>query len=144
MNIRNATYRDAPAIKLLMEALGYATSTILLISQLENLSEGKDHKVFVYELGKDVMGFIAINYLPQLGFDSELAIISYLAVDETARGRGIGKELEQYVTGQALKRKCDRIQVHCSDWRAPAHKFYERQGYQENPKYYTKRLGYAK
>jgi GNAT superfamily N-acetyltransferase len=143
MNIRNATYRDAPAIKLLLETLGYKTSTILLITQLENLFGGKNAQVFVYELHKEVAGFISVHYLPQLGFDGESALISYLSVEESLKGKGIGTALEQYVTEQALKRKCDRIQVHSSDWRTPAHQFYEKQGYQEYPKYFAKRLIYA-
>ncbi|MFA6084673.1 GNAT family N-acetyltransferase [Mucilaginibacter sp.] len=143
MNIRNATYRDAPAIKLLLEALGYKTSTILLVSQLEKLFGQNDHQVLVYELNKDVLGFISIHYLPQLGFDAELVIITYLSVDETVSDQSIGAALEEYVAAQAIKRKCDRIQVHCSEWRAPTHKFYKQQGYQEYPQYYTKRLIYA-
>jgi N-acetylglutamate synthase-like GNAT family acetyltransferase len=143
MHIRNATYHDAPAIKLLLEALGYKTSISLLISQLENLFGRNDHQVFVYELHKEVVGFISIHYMPQLAFDGELAFISYLSVDETVHDQRIDKALEQYVTLQALKRKCDRIQVHCQDWRTPAHKFYEQQGFQEYPKFYTKRLVYG-
>ena len=143
MNIRNATYKDSPAIRLLLEALGYTTSMSLLINQLETLFDKNDHHVFVYELNKEVVGFISIDYMPQLAFDGELVLITYLSVDETVRDHGIGKALEQYVVEQALKRKCDRIQVHCSDWRVPAHKFYEQQGYQEYPKYFTKRLVYA-
>jgi len=143
MNIRNATYYDAPAIRLLLEALGYRTTISLLVSQLENLFDGKYAQAFVYELNKEVVGFISIHYLPQLGFDGELVLISYLSVEEGYRRKGIGKKLEKYVTEQALKRKCDRIQVHCQDWRTPAHKFYEQQGYQEYPKYFTKRLVYA-
>lgn len=143
MNIRKATYRDAPAIRLLLEALGYKTSISLLISQLENLFGQNDHQVFICEFNKEVVGFISIHYLPQLAFEGELALISYLAVDESVRDQGIGKMLEQYVTQQALKRKCDQIQVHCHERRAAAHKFYEQQGYHENPKYFTKRLIYA-
>jgi N-acetylglutamate synthase-like GNAT family acetyltransferase len=143
MHIRNATYRDAPAIKLLMEALGYTTSTILLVSQLEKLFDQDDNRVFVYELNKDVVGFISVHYLPQLGFGGELVLITYLSVDETVSDQGVAAALEQYVTSQAKVRKCDRVQVHCSDWRVPAHKFYEQQGYNEYPQYFTKRLVYA-
>jgi len=143
MNIRNANYKDAPAIKLLLEALGYKTTMSLLVDQLETLFGKDDNEVFVYELKKEVVGFIAVHYLPQLAFDGGLVLITYLSVDETVRDQGIGKALEQYVTDQAKKRKCDRIQVHCSDWRVPAHKFYEQQGYAEYPKYFTKRLVYA-
>lgn len=143
MRIRNATYHDAPAIKLLMAALGYKTTTSLLVDQLESSFGKNDHQVFVYELNKEVVGFISIHYMPQLAFDGELVFISYLSVDETVTDQGIGKALEEYASKQALNRKCDRIQVHCMDWRTPDHKFYKQQGYQEYPNFFTKRLIYG-
>jgi len=143
MNIRTANYKDAPAIRQLLEALGYKTTISLLITQLEKLHGQKDHEIVVCELDKEIRGFISVHYLPQLGFDGELAIITYLSVEEGINNMGIGKELEQYVVIQALKRKCDRIQVQCMDWRTREHAFFEQQGYREYPKYYTKRLVYA-
>lgn len=143
MNIRNATYRDAPAIKLLLEVLGYTTTLSMLIGQIESLFGGNDHQLLVFELNKDVAGFASIHFLPQLGFGGEIVIISYLSVDTIYKDKGIDKELEDYITLLALKRKCDRIQVHFSDWRTPVQKFYEQQGYREYPKYYSKRLVYG-
>ncbi len=48
MQIRNATYKDAPTIKELLDDLGYKTTISLLINQLENCFAGKDHQVIVY------------------------------------------------------------------------------------------------
>ncbi|WP_259070363.1 GNAT family N-acetyltransferase [Mucilaginibacter sp. X4EP1] len=143
MPIRNATYKDAPAIRILMEALGYKTSISLLISQLENLFDGKDHQAYVYELNKEVVGFVSVHYLPQLAFDGGVMVITYLSVDETVKNINIAGELEQYITSQARLRKCERIQVHCAEWRAPAQQFYLQQGYQDYPRYFTKRLMYG-
>ncbi|HWZ15452.1 MAG TPA: GNAT family N-acetyltransferase [Mucilaginibacter sp.] len=143
MYIRSATYKDAPAIKTLLDALGYKTNISLLVNQLEMQFGNNAHQVFVYELQKEVLGFVSIHYLPQLAFDRELVLITYLSVDETIGGPSIGKALEQHVTEQAKKRKCDQIQVHCLYWRTPAHQFYLQQGYKEYPKYFTKRLVYA-
>jgi len=143
MMIRNATYRDASAIKSLLEQLGYTTRLSILIDQLETMFGQVDNQVIVYELKKEVVGFVSVHYLPQLAFDGGLTVISYLSVDETVKDTGIARELEQYITNQAKIRKCDRIQVHCMDWRTPTHKFYVQQGYQEYPKYFTKRLVYA-
>jgi N-acetylglutamate synthase-like GNAT family acetyltransferase len=143
MKIRNATYRDAPAIKSLLEALGYTARMSLLVNQLEILFGREDHEVFVYELKKEVVGFVSVHCLPQLAFDGGLMVISYFSVDETVTSASVAKELEQYITDQARLKKCERIQVHCLDWRTPAHQFYIQQGYEEYPKYFTKRLVYA-
>jgi N-acetylglutamate synthase-like GNAT family acetyltransferase len=143
MTIRIASYHDAPAIKSLLEQLGYSSRLSMIVDQLERLFNKEDHQVFVYELRKEVVGFVSVHYLPQLAFDGGVMIISYFSVDEGVKDTGIGKELEQYITNQARLRKCERIQVHCMDWRTPAHQFYKQQGYQEYPKYYTKRLVYG-
>ena len=143
MSIRIATYHDAPAIKSLLEALGYKTSNSLLVNQLENLFGNNDHQVFVYELKKEVVGFVSVHYLPQLAFDGGLMLITYLSAAETGKEQGIARALENYVAGQSRARKCERIQVHLLDWRTPAHQFYVQQGYIEYPKYFTKQLVYG-
>lgn len=143
MPIRNATYHDAPAIKLLLEALGYTARMSMLVNQLETMFGKEGHDVFVYELRKEVIGFVSVHYLPQLAFDGGLMIITYFSVDDGVKDTGVARELEQYITNEARLRKCERIQVHCMDWRTPAHQFYVKQGYQEYPKYFTKRLVYA-
>jgi N-acetylglutamate synthase-like GNAT family acetyltransferase len=143
MAIRNATYHDAPAIKSLLQQLGYTSSNSLLVDQLETKFGNGDHQVIVYELKKEVVGFISVHYLPELGFDGGIAVITYLAIEETIKDHGIEKALDDFITQQARTRKCERIQVHCMDWRVADHQFYKQQGYQEYPKYYTKRLVYA-
>jgi predicted N-acetyltransferase YhbS len=140
MQIRNATFRDAPAIKLLLEASGHKASTSLLVNQLETLFGGNDHQVFIYEQHKELLGFISVHYLPILASRGETAFISYLLVDESVKDQRIDKALEQYVTHEALKRKCDRIQVHSMDCLTPPHEFYSAQGYQETAQYFTKKL----
>jgi N-acetylglutamate synthase-like GNAT family acetyltransferase len=144
MSIRNATYHDAPAIKLLLEALGCAARLSILINQLEMLFGKDDHQVFVYELRKEVVGFVSVHYLPQLAFEGGLMVITYFSVDDGIKHTAIAKELEEFVTNEAGLRKCERIQVHCLDRRLPAHQFYLQQGYQEYPKCFAKRLVYAK
>ena len=141
--IRNATYHDAPAIKALLNVLGYESRTGTLVLQLETLFGKNDHQVIICELRHEIVGFACVHFLPQLAFDGGVMIISYLSVDDSAKVQCIDKTLEQYITEQARLRKCERIQVHLCEWRTPEHKFYEEQGYKEYPKYYTKRLVYA-
>jgi GNAT superfamily N-acetyltransferase len=141
--IRNATYLDAPKIKILLESLGYRSRLSELMLQLETMFDKENHRVFVYELRKEVVGFISIHYIPQLAVDGELALISYLGIDDNWQDQGIGKALETHITEVAKERKCGRIEVHCLEWRSREDMFYKQQGYQEYPKYYTKSLVYA-
>jgi len=143
MNVRNATYHDAPDIKILLEVLGYKTTTSILVSQLEALFGKDDHQVFVYELRKEIIGFVSVHFITQLAFDGGLVFISYLSVKEEAKDQGVATTLEQFVVEWAKKRKCDSIEVLCMDCRATAHQFYIQRGYQEYPKYFSKRLVYG-
>jgi hypothetical protein len=47
MNVRNAAYHDVPVIKILLEVLGYKTTTSILVSQLVSMSGKDDHQVFM-------------------------------------------------------------------------------------------------
>jgi len=143
MNIRNATYHDAPAIKELLEQMNCTTRLSTLVDQLERFFNKNDHQVFICELRKEVIGFSVVHYLPQLAFDGGIAIISYLCIDDQHKNSGIDKELEQHISNQAKIKKCERVQMHCMDWRVSAHQFYVHQGYQEYPKYFIKRLTYG-
>jgi GNAT superfamily N-acetyltransferase len=66
--------------------------------------------------------------------------MSYFAVDKNIRSKGIGRKIEEYCTDLAIKRNCDRIEVHCHSRRKDAHWFYIRQGFTESPKYFIKML----
>jgi len=140
MNIRTATYHDAPVIKSLLEALDCKTRNSIVIDQLESKFNKNDNQVLVCEMRKEVVGFVAVHFIPQLAIDSGVVFISYLSVDELVKGHGIEKVLEEYVVGLARERKCERIQVHSMDRRTSAHQFYLQQGYEEYQQCFIKRL----
>ena len=143
MKVRKATFHDTPFIKLLMESLGYKTSNSILVMQLQNLFNGTDHEVLVCEDREEVIGFAVIHMLPQLAFEGNLLIISYLYVNEMSKDQSSAKLLENFIHDLARKRKCERIQVHCAPWRAASQKFFLSQHYEEYPQYFTKRLMYG-
>ncbi|MEO6978029.1 MAG: GNAT family N-acetyltransferase [Mucilaginibacter sp.] len=142
MAIRKATKNDAAAIRDLLEQLDYPVANGFVEDKLAAIINHPDQVLLVYTLENKVVAFISIHFVPQIAMPGDFAVISYFSVDNDARGKGIGKELEDYCTKLALDRKCDRIQVHCHSRRIEAHKFYERQGYEESPKYYVKKLQY--
>lgn len=87
-----------------------------------------------------VVALMSIHFIPQLALEGDFARISYFSVDNTVRSIGKGRLLEEYCTGLAQGRNCDRIEVHCHERRSDAHRFYYRQGYEEVPKYLVKSL----
>jgi len=140
MSIRKATLADHSAICKLLEQLGYPGTESYLPRNLEVMLNQSLSTVLVYDMDGEVAGFIAFDFIPQLTTRGDYARISCFAVDENARGKGIGNELEEHFAKLATERKCDRIEVHCHLRRIDAHRFYERQGYEESPKYFIKML----
>lgn len=139
MSIRTANINDAANIRSLLNQLGYPTQLEGLTDKIVRLINHPDQSLIVYDDGS-VKAVMSIHFTPQLGLEGDFAIISYFAVDEAARSEGIGLKLEDYCVQLAKDRNCDRIQVHCHIRRTEAHRFYERQGYQESRKYFIKKL----
>jgi N-acetylglutamate synthase-like GNAT family acetyltransferase len=140
MSIRNAMPSDAEAIRDLLRQLDYPTTDGFIEEKLPLMLDHPDQSLVVYEKQGKVVGMISIHFVPQIALTGDFANISYLAVDENVRGEGIGAKLEAYCTQLATERKCDRIYVHCHIRREDAHRFYDRQGYQESRKYLMKKL----
>jgi len=140
MNIRLAKPADAPAIENLLLQLGYSGTGGFLAQKLARMLDDPDERVFVYEVEGDAIALVSLHFIPQLALAGDFARISYFAVDDRFRSRGIGQEMEEYIVALARERHCDRIEVHCHWQRADAHRFYFRQGYEEAPKYLIKRL----
>jgi GNAT superfamily N-acetyltransferase len=140
MNIRKAELKDASAIRILMEQLGYPTEEGFIAKRLNDLYKLSDHCDLVYELEGKVLGFLSLHFIPQIAFEVDYAVISYFVVDDDSRSLGIGKALEEYCTALAIERKCKRIMVHSNARRTDAHRFYLRQGFVEYPKDFVKFL----
>jgi GNAT superfamily N-acetyltransferase len=137
--IRRAQLTDTEAIRALIAQLEYDPPTSME-EKIRHLSAHPDEVMLVYELDAEVVAFLSLHFIPQIALDGDFARISYFVVKDTARSHGIGQELEAYITRLARERNCDRIEVHCHIRRTDAHRFYERRGYEESPKYFIKRL----
>jgi GNAT superfamily N-acetyltransferase len=140
MNIRNATYNDAPSIRQLLSSLSYQATVSKLILMIETTFSEKDHQLLVAASGYDAHGFVALHFVPQLGVDGDLVLVSYFLVEENAHRKGIGKKLEEEIVALAKKRFCNRIDLHCSLHHEAANLFYKDWGYIEYPTYFCKPL----
>ncbi|MDP9080720.1 MAG: GNAT family N-acetyltransferase [Bacteroidota bacterium] len=138
--IRDAMIKDAAAIRSLLDQLEYPTQDGSVERKIPEMLAHPDHELLVYQHGEAVAGFVSLHFVPQIGLLGAFAIICYFAVDKAYRSKGIGAKLEAHCIQLAKQRKCDRIQVHCHIRREDAHRFYERQGFKETRKYFTKDL----
>jgi ribosomal-protein-alanine N-acetyltransferase len=102
-------------------------STIYRIE--ENIKNDYVH-IYVYEQDNNVLGFI------QIEDHFEITDIINIAVDKNYQGKGIGKELIQYVINNT---KADKIMLEVKDNNLPAIKLYEFMGFKQihvRPNYY--------
>jgi GNAT superfamily N-acetyltransferase len=140
VGIRSAKKSDWKEIKELLDQLEYPGTEKFLESRIEQLVNDPDDALLVYEESGKLLGFISLHFIPQIALEGDFARISYFLVDQSARSKGIGQEMEEYCTRLARERRCDRMEVHCHTRRVQAHQFYFRQGYEESPKYLLKKL----
>ncbi len=139
--VREARRDDAPALANLLDQLGYPADEALIQRRLAGQLDHGDAGLLVAE-GDDgqVLGFISLHVIPQLALEGDFCRISYLCVDVSARGRGLGERLVQAAEAYARARGCDRMELHC-DWRREAaQRFYARLGYLEAPRYWRHSL----
>ncbi|WP_160139716.1 GNAT family N-acetyltransferase [Chryseobacterium sp. c4a] len=141
MNLRKMNEKDVEVVIKLLDQLGYPNTKEFLPSKIKSLLEDSDEYLIVAEDWEgNVIGFISIHIIPQIALKGDFARISYFSVEENYRSSGIGKLLEEYCEKVARERNCDRIELHCNFHREKAHRFYDRQGYTEFPKYFMKKL----
>lgn len=139
MPIRPATTGDGAAISRLLTQLDYPGTERFMEAKLAEMMKDPAEVLLVWD-GPPVRGFVSLHFIPMIGVGKDFAQISYLIVDDTARSKGIGRQLEERVTLIAREHGCDRIIAHCDSRRHRAHAFYLRQGFNESPKYLIKRL----
>ncbi len=140
MVIRKAVIEDWKQISSLLDQLDYSNTESFIKEKLEALLSNPNEELLIFEESNQVIAFISMHFIPQLALKGDFARISYFAVDQHIRSKGLGRKIEEYCTNLAIERKCDRIEVHCHSRRTDAHRFYMRQGYSESPKYFIKML----
>ena len=140
MGIREAKVDDWVSMVDLLNQLGYQDTESFLKRRVQSLLDDLNEELLVYEMEDRVVAVMSLHFIPQLALEGDFARISYFAVDEGVRSKGIGREMEEYCTRLAKDRKCNRIEVHCHSRRQEAHRFYCRQGFAESPKYFIKML----
>ncbi len=138
MTIRKANENDSSAIVKLLVQLDYKNTEEFIKRKIKQFSYDENEMLLVAEENEIIYGFISVHFVPQLALEGDIARISYFCVDKNSRSKGIGNLLEKQCALIASERKCYSIEVHCHSRRNDAHRFYLRQGFVEEPKYFVK------
>lgn len=138
ISIRIAEAEDASVLANLFLQLGYATRAQTLREEIQN-SDHHRH-ILVAESAGRVSGVIIVSVITPLHENGAWGVISALVVDELDRGAKIGEKLLLEAEYFAKSRGCTQIELSSSERREQAHKFYQKNGYQEVRKRFVKRL----
>ena len=130
MIIRPARLDDAEALAALSGQLGYASVESEIEPRLAAVLDHHDHAVFVSETDDVVTGWIHVFRADRVESDP-FAEIGGLVVDESSRGRGIGRSLTDFAAGWARESGLDDLRVRSNVIRDEARSFYLRLGFAE-------------
>lgn len=138
--LRAAEGRDAPILAELLGQLGYPAEVEAVKRRLEHHLSRSDGAVLVAEEDGRVVGVGALHLVPVLHEDAPRGMLTALVVAESARGRGVGKELVRGLEEIAMLDGVQSVVVTTANHREATHHFYERLGYAWTGRRYRKEI----
>ena len=125
-------YEDkyAEQVSRLLNQLGYNVIEDELPNRIESIRENNKGAVFLAIEEKKVIGCIHTMVVSRLAEGTCGEVVS-LVVDESARGKGIGKLLLDESISWLKTRGQTKVRIRCNTIREEAHKFYLHLGYTE-------------
>ena len=102
---------------------------------IELCNRNDSHNIRVAENHeRQVVGYVAVHWLPYLILSGVEGYISELFISETARGQKVGTQLLDWVKSEAIKRDCSRLQLLNIKTRPSYEReFYKKHGWTERP-----------
>jgi GNAT superfamily N-acetyltransferase len=129
--VRRARTNDAPQLAELSGQLGYPTTAKEITKRIRKLKPASQNALFVAEAhNAGVVGWthVSVTHLVEVGTRAEL---NGLIVAEGQRSLGAGARLLEAAEDWARRHGCPSMSVRSNVIRERAHKFYERQGYEQ-------------
>ena len=140
LRIRRAGVADADAIARLLVQLGYPTERSEVPDRLERLWLTQRAAVLLAERDDQVVGLATVHVLSVVNRRRDVALLTALVVDESARGSGVGRSLVNAVEDFARRSNCERLSVTTQENRRGAHAFYDRVGLKQTGRRFGKAL----
>ncbi|MHC4457648.1 MAG: GNAT family N-acetyltransferase [Planctomycetota bacterium] len=89
---------------------------------------------------ESIVGFGSLTIKNNLWVEGYIGHIDELVVDKEYRGREIGSKLLEYIINIARNKNCRRLELDSAFDRKKAHKFYERNGFENRAFLFSKRF----
>jgi GNAT superfamily N-acetyltransferase len=140
IRVRRASPADADAIACLLGQLGYPTESADVPARLDRLVVNHRGAVLLAEREDKTVGLSTVHVLSVLNRHRDVAWLTALVVDESARGSGVGRRLVRAVEEFARQAGCERLSVTTHENRADAQAFYARVGLEQTGRRFGKAL----
>ena len=118
--VRRADSSDVQELARLFSELGYPVTADTLGDRFHAYSIAGEH-AFVAEGSDGLLGALTVHATPVLHRPTYVGRITALIVDESARGRGVGRALVTAAEQHLAERGCALIEVTSNQRRADAH-----------------------
>jgi len=128
VKVRTALLEDAPALARLSGQLGYPATIEQILARMAVIQNDPSSGLFVAEESGAVLGWMHLLNQHLIEYGSRIEVAG-LVVDETARGRGIGRCLMDRAEEWAREQGSHTVHLRSNVTRAGAHAFYERLGF---------------
>jgi GNAT superfamily N-acetyltransferase len=147
VRIRPATRADFDAVTGLLEELGRpqvgdATREDCQAVFEEQVVDPNAHHVVAEDEDGRVVAFCSLHFRARLNFATQEAWVPDLVVTESARRRGVAREILEEVERRARGRECHAIQLESGYQRAEAHHLYRQFQMRDTGKSFYKPLRY--
>jgi len=141
--IRAATERDAPEIARLLTALGHPTATAATRDRWPEWSAAGNAALVAADASERLIGVVTLHRMTVLHRPRPVGRITALIVDETARGRGVGRALVAAAEAELARAGCGLLEITSNFRLVEAHAFYAHLGYETTSVRFAKSLAPA-
>jgi GNAT superfamily N-acetyltransferase len=138
--IRPAAEGDAPEVARLLTALGHPTAPEELAARWPGWRAAGNTALVVPRADGTLAGVATLHQMAVLHRPRPVGRITALVVDESARGRGIGRALVAAAEAALTDAGCGLLEITSNLRLADAHAFYDRLGYQRTSLRFAKPL----
>jgi GNAT superfamily N-acetyltransferase len=130
VGVRSIEPRDAPAVTVLIQQLGYNRPEAEVLRWIEDVGSSSHRQAaFVACLHDEVIGWIEVSIEHRLQ-SAPFALIGGLVVNDGVRGKGIGRHLCRAAESWSWDRGVSIVRVTSRSTRTDAHRFYLNDGYE--------------